>query len=178
MERQIALTLSHRDHLSHGKNREMLGYEAYHWGVMVMPKNSQGNDCETYEATDATEIDPVTWRMVNPTMDWWLRAKATVDPALSDKLIGRIIVGVVPREVSHAALKKLFEGIPLPVKNTHPQQSCVSWAVDAILALQKKGWAWAFDMNQFQDWSLSYADERLKGQGPREAVVSYLDVQE
>ncbi|KAF4505958.1 hypothetical protein G6O67_007853 [Ophiocordyceps sinensis] len=42
---------------------------AYHWGMIIMPRISQGRDCQVFEATDASEIDPVTLRLKNPAMD-------------------------------------------------------------------------------------------------------------
>ncbi|KAM5355126.1 hypothetical protein ACJ41O_001772 [Fusarium nematophilum] len=172
MTRRIAVALHHRDRFSHGNARKTFGHEAYHWAIMAMPEESQGQDCcYSFDATDTSEIDPVTFRMTNPTMDWWFRAKENVDPAVSDKLIGRIVIGELSDEVSNAELRDFFERIPLPVKNTDPQQSCVTWATDAIRALQRRGWVREFEIGQFKDWALSYADERMKGADSREPSV-------
>ncbi|KAF5021320.1 hypothetical protein F66182_6642 [Fusarium sp. NRRL 66182] len=140
---------------------------------MIMPDVSQGRDCHIFEATDASEIDAVTFRMNNPTMNWWFRSKGDIDPELSTKLIGRIVIGQIPNEISKAELQEFFEAIPLPVKNTHPQQSCVTWAANAIRALQRQGWAPDFDLPGFQDWALSYADERMRGVDSKEPKVVY-----
>ena len=118
----------------------------------------------SFDATDATELDPVTFRITNPTMDWWFRVREQVDSAAPSKLIGRIIIGKVPDGVSSTDVKEYLKMVPLPVKNTHPQQSCVTWAADAISALQKQGWAEKFDVGQFQDEALAYGDERIKGE--------------
>ncbi|RSM18746.1 hypothetical protein CDV31_002466 [Fusarium ambrosium] len=114
MTQLVALALHHRDNFSRGRSRKIFGYEAYHWGIIVMPEPSQGRDCDAYDATDASEIDPVTFRMNNPTMDWWFRVKENIDPTLSTKLIGRIVIGQVPDGVSSADLRSLFEGVDLP----------------------------------------------------------------
>lgn len=154
----------------------MFGYESYHWGIIVMPEDSRGRDCSAYDATDASEIDPVTFRLDNPTMDWWFRAKQNIDPALSTKLIGRIVIGQVPDGVLSDELQSLFEGVELPIKNRDPQQSCVTWAMNAIRALQRQGWAWAFDLDEFKDMALSYADERMKGEDSSEPSIKYYSV--
>ena len=172
MERQIAVALDHRDNLSRGQMRRHLGYEAYHWRIASMPEGTQA-ECAVFDATDASRINPVTWRMDNPNMDWWFRAEINVDPAASTKLLGFIVIGAVPAEVSSTGLKDFFRQVPLPVKNTHPQQSCVTWAVDAMLALQRKGWAWAFDIDQFKAWALEYADESLENPDSKEKRVIY-----
>ena len=143
-----------------------------------MPKDSRGADCDAYDATDASYIDPVTFRMVNPTMDWMFRDRKGVDPELSSKLIGRIVIGVVgdENETPSVDLDELFSQVPMPVKNTHPQQSCVSWVVDAILSLQKNEVVPAFDIDEFKDQALHYADQRLGGDDPRK-IVERADIQ-
>lgn len=176
MARLVAVALYHRDHFSEGNMRRVFGYEAYHWSILITPEVSQGRDCSAFDATDATEIDPVTFRMRNPTMDWWFRAMDHVDPALSSKLLGRIVIGQVPNEVSSSELRELFQRVPLPVRNQNPQQSCVTWAVNAIRALQRQGWVWEFELDQFKDWALAYADERMRGVNSREPKVTHFSV--
>ncbi|KAJ4308457.1 hypothetical protein N0V84_012092 [Fusarium piperis] len=176
MTQLVALALHHRDNFSRGRSRKMFGYEAYHWGIIIMPEDSHGRDCSAFDATDASEIDPVTFRLENPTMDWWFRVKENVDPALSTKLIGRIVIGQIPDEVSSAELRGFFEKIELPIKNRDPQQSCVTWALNAVQALQRQGWAWDFELDQFKDAALSYADERMKRENSSEPSIKYYSV--
>lgn len=120
MERLIAVSLYHRGHFSRGQNRHRFGYEAYYWGAQVMPKEGQGGSRDTHDATDSSEIDKVTWRMTNPNMDWLFRARKDVDTELSAKLLGRIVIGVVPDEISSVNLEELFRRVPL---NTNPQRA-------------------------------------------------------
>ncbi|GAB0137871.1 hypothetical protein EsDP_00006124 [Epichloe bromicola] len=79
MTQLVTIALYSRDHFSRGNARQIFGHEAYHWGIVIMPQRSQGRDCQAFEATDASDIDPVTFRMTNPTMDWWFRVKENVD---------------------------------------------------------------------------------------------------
>ncbi|KAH7262794.1 hypothetical protein BKA59DRAFT_39470 [Fusarium tricinctum] len=176
MSRLITLALYDRDNFSRGNARRTFGYEAYHWGIIIMPEGSQERDCIAFEATDASTIDPVTFRMNNPTMDWFMRRKDESDPEFGTKLLGCIIIGQVPDAISNAQLEALFGTVPLPVKNTHPQQSCVTWAIDAIRVLQKQGWASQFELNGFKDWALYYADERIKTGLSREPEIAYYRV--
>lgn len=172
--RQIAVALYHRDRFSEDHMRHVFGYEAYHWAIVVMPDQSPGRHCWTFEATDATEINPVTFRMNNPSMGWWLRDKNNADFELSSKLLGIVIVGQTPNGLSYSEMLSIMDGIPLPVKNMNPQQSCVTWVEDAIRTLQSRGWIWAFDVNQFKDWALGFADERMKKENSTQPkVVQY-----
>lgn len=171
MTQLIAVALHHRDHFSRGNARKTFGYEAYHWGIFITPETSKGRDCQTFEATDTSYIDPVTFRMTNPSMDWWFRVESNVDPALSAKLLVRIVIGHVPDGIASADVHSLLERVPLPIKNTQPQQSCVSWVVDAVRSLQRQGWVWDFDINRFKDLALSYADEKIKQPDFREPNV-------
>ncbi|KAK8912423.1 hypothetical protein VCV18_012385 [Metarhizium anisopliae] len=150
MTRLVTVALYHRDHHSEGRSRQIFGYDAYHWGIIVMPESSKDRDCNTYEATDLSEMDPITFRIKNPRMDWWYREKENINPELGSKLIGRIVFGQIP------------------------EHSCVTWTVNAILALQKKNWAGNFDIEPFKDWALAYADDRMKGlDSTQPKVVTY-----
>lgn len=120
MTRLVTVALYHRDHHSEGRSRQIFGYDAYHWGIIVMPESSKDRDCNTYEATDLSEMDPITFRIKNPRMDWWYREKENINPELGSKLIGRIVFGQIPEHVLNPELHEFFTSIPLPVKNTNP----------------------------------------------------------
>ncbi|KAJ6790084.1 hypothetical protein PWT90_02088 [Aphanocladium album] len=173
----ITLALYHRDTISRGNSRRIFSYEAYHWSLVLLPAPSSTTGTTTtttysFDATDASDIDPVTFRLRNPTMDWWLRAET--DPPANPKLIGQLVVGALPAsETDFAQLRSLFEAVPLPVKNTHPQQSCVTWAVAAIGAMQARGWVPAFDLSAFKDAALAYADARMGEDTTEPAVKDY-----
>jgi hypothetical protein len=177
MSKLIAVALYHRDHFSQGNGRRIFGHEAFHWAVMITPEVSNGQDCQCFDATDSSEVDANTFRMNNPSMDWWFRAQPSVNPVLSPaKLLGRLVIGRVPEDVSDAELQDLFRSVPLPVKNTHPQQSSVTWAVDAIRMLQSKGWvSRSFSIDRLKDAALSYADDRVTGASATQPEVKYYD---
>ncbi|KAK8148893.1 hypothetical protein G3M48_008876 [Beauveria asiatica] len=175
----VTLALYHRDSLSRGNSRRIFGYEAYHWGLLFV----SGADAAaaaaaplySFDATDASDIDPVTFRLRNPSMDWWLRAEAR--PAPNPKFLGQLIVGAVPDGDAGAGsleeLRAFFEQVPLPVKNTHPQQSCVTWAVAALGHMQTRGWVRPFDLPGFQDAALAYADARIAEDATEPAIKEY-----
>lgn len=181
MDQQIAVALYHRDHFSKGQTRKILGHGSYHWGIVIItpPSRQTSHDPSEYhsfEATDASKIDPVTWRLKNPTMDWWLRSQTNFPgdlASLNEKLLGLVVIGAAPTDVSTDEFRGVFERIPLPVKNTVPQESCVSWALDAVRAVQTEGWASDFDISQFSDWALEFADKSLDDLGSRVQIVPY-----
>ncbi|OAA63952.1 hypothetical protein ISF_04661 [Cordyceps fumosorosea ARSEF 2679] len=97
-------------------------------------------------------------------MDWFLDAKGLssprVDPLSSTQLLGQLVIGELPADVTPEAVHALFETVPLPVKKTHPQQSCVTWVLDAVERLQERGWARLFDVEKTKEDALAYADNR------------------
>ncbi|KAM0664108.1 hypothetical protein ACQRIU_007109 [Beauveria bassiana] len=162
------------DWQDNGRMRSVFGHKAYHWGVLIVPKEKRpGRVAHAFEATDASAIDPVTFRMTNPSMEWRYNARLDVDPELSQKLLGQLVVGEIPDGAAPKALDTFFEAVPLPVRNTEPQQGCVTWSINALRALQKRGWAWDFDLDVFKDDALAYADDRIKGNDATEPKLKY-----
>ena len=176
MSLNIAVGLYHRDQYSLPEKRHIYGYEAYHWSILITPPISQGQDCQEYDATDSSEVDPITLRLNNPTMDWWFRAKPDVDPQSNIKMLGRVVIGQAPAEVSRSDLGDLFQQVPLPIKNQDPQQSCVTWVTNAIISLQEKKWVQtreAIDVEEFKRWALAYANKRHDDPGSSKDVEEY-----
>ncbi|OAQ98118.1 hypothetical protein LLEC1_06629 [Akanthomyces lecanii] len=152
------------------------------WGVLVVPKQpasapdrkAPGRKAHAFEATDASEIDSATFRMTNPSMDWWYRARLHVNAELSLRFLGQLVVGEIPEgDGSPEALKLFFGKVPLPIKNTDPQQGCVTWSISAVEAMQKEDWVRAFDLEAFKDDALAYADDRIKGEKATEPKLKY-----
>lgn len=179
-KRRVAIALYHRNKLSLGESRVALGHGAYHWGVIVMPKPERRANlrpsatvvstdnqplCDAFDATDAIVMDPETGRNLNPSLDWYFRAQHGIDPFANGRLIGRVIVGKVPKHFSDSTIDSLLANIALPVKDASPRQNCVSWTLDALSSLQAAGIARTFDVDQFKTWALAYADECMANLG-------------
>ncbi|KFH45527.1 hypothetical protein ACRE_036590 [Hapsidospora chrysogenum ATCC 11550] len=173
-ERQICVALYKRIPYSFGRNRQIFGYEAYHWGILIVSNEGKDLTCESYDVSDVSELNKTTWRMDNPDMNWFFRAKKPVNPEKSSKFLGHVVIGV---DTSGMDFKSFFEQVPTPVKDSHPQQSCVTWVENAIQALQKQGLVRAFDIREFKDHALSYADGRL-GERESRKYVHYSELQE
>ena len=168
----------HREGYSTGRNRQILGYEAFHWGILVMPREGEA-EYDAYDATDRNEIDPRTFRMENPNLDWWFDAKeGIVDTSRGGRLIGRITIGVVPDGTSSCDVRKFLKEVPLPERNQTPQQSCVTWVGNAIRALHEIGWIDRFSVEIFMKGALSYGDDRMRDLESFSNVTYYKDILE
>lgn len=154
------VTLHYRDKFSLGEHRQRLGFAAYHWGLLI--KDPTGNSCNAYDATDAIDLDPVTGEDRNPERNWLFRVKDNVDMLQISRLLGMVMIGKVPNEVTDGEIQAHLDSVPLPIKNAVPEQNCVSWTRDAIQKLQAQGIAEQFDIDQFVTDALAFADECLK----------------
>ncbi|KAK2773857.1 hypothetical protein FQN52_004457 [Onygenales sp. PD_12] len=50
-------------------------YGAYHWGVLLAPKKSNGCDNTAYDVSDGVRLDSETGQDLNPERDWFFRIK-------------------------------------------------------------------------------------------------------
>lgn len=163
-KRRVMVTIHYRDELSLRDNRARLGLSAYHWGILIQPKNPKGLDSNAYDVSDGARPDPMARQDLNPSRDWHFRAKLGVSPILSGRLLGKVMVGKVPNNVTDANMEDLLRKVPLPIKNTG--QNCVTWTLATIQALQKGKLAEDFDVNEFMTKALGLADEWLQHPGP------------
>lgn len=170
-KRRVAIALYHRGRLSLGDERTRLGYEAYHWGILIMSKHGISNkklDCDAYDATDMAVNNPETRENLNPSHDWFFRSQRRIDPSGTGRMIGRIIVGKLPDgdcDSDDGIETLLRDKVPLPIKDASPPQSCVTWTLGALSVLQAAGLAWEFDVGRFQDWALAYGDQCMANLG-------------
>jgi hypothetical protein len=172
-KRQVFITLHHRDEVSLGESRQRLGHAAYHWGVLISPKVSKGRDCHVYDITNAARPDPITRVDLNRDRNWLFRAIANIDPLSSDHLLGMVMVGKVPNGTSYIDIEDLLRSIPLPKKDTVPEQNCVTWVKAAIQKLQCAKLAEQFDLNKFMNYALGYADQRMGNSGTAASTINY-----
>lgn len=129
---RVIITIHHRDELSLGDNRNQLGLSAYHWGILIQPKNPKGSDSTAYDISDAARPDPITRQDLNPNRDWHFRPKPGVNPVLSGRLLGKVMIGKVPNNLTDAGIEAILKEVPLPAKNAKPVQNCVTWILTAV----------------------------------------------
>ncbi|OJZ80909.1 hypothetical protein ASPFODRAFT_704145 [Aspergillus luchuensis CBS 106.47] len=164
-KRRVLISIHHRDESSLGDNRPRLGFSAFHWGFLIQPKHSSGDDTDAYDISDASVPDPITRLDTNPNHDWKFRVKKRVDIMGSGRLLGRIMIGKVPNNVTSTEIENVLASVPFPIKGT--EENCVSWTMDAIRALQEVKLAEAFDVDQFMVKGLELADKWLGQANPK-----------
>ncbi|KAJ5366644.1 hypothetical protein N7541_000585 [Penicillium brevicompactum] len=172
-KRQVFLSLHHRGALSLGESRQQLGYSAYHWGILISPKSSNGPDCYIFDVSNGIMTDKEGNFDLNPEGDWVFRDNSEVDPEWSGRVLGRVMIGKLPNDVPYAEIDSLLRSIPLPQKGALPEQNCVTWTRAAILKLRENNLVEQFDINRFMDDSLAFADERLKNTDSTPGKINY-----
>ncbi|KAF2789405.1 hypothetical protein K505DRAFT_253434 [Melanomma pulvis-pyrius CBS 109.77] len=160
-KRRVYVSIHHRDELSLGENRVRLGYEAFHWGILITPKSSRGPDSLAFDIFDVAVLDPISRQDTNPNRNWIFRPKTRVDSMRSGRLLGRVLIGKVPNNTTDVQIQSVLATVPVPVNGATPQQSCVTWTLAAVAALQNAGLARQFDVSQFTALANSYADRWL-----------------
>lgn len=103
----MRVTSHYRDKFSLGEHRQRLGPAAYHWGLLI--KDPAGGSCYTYDATDAIDLDPITGEDRNPERNWFLRMKEIVDVFQISRLLGIMMIGKVPAEVTDGEIRVHLE---------------------------------------------------------------------
>lgn len=171
-KRQVFVSLHHRDALSVGNNRQRLGHAAFHWGILICPKSSNRADCYAFDVSDGIVLDSVHRVNLNPEGNWLFREKQ-VDPKMSVRRLGRVMIGKVPNEVTYAEIHDLLGAILLPQKGAVPEQNCVTWTKAAICELQKNRLAEQFDLDRFMNESLAFADQRIQNTETTPASINY-----
>lgn len=63
-------------------------------------------------SSDGARPDPMTRQDINPNRDWHLRAKLGVSAILSGCLLGKVMVGRVPENVTDAEIEALIKEVP------------------------------------------------------------------
>lgn len=167
-KRRVFVSIHYRGALSLGENRQRLGYAAYHWGILILPKVYEERDCYSFDVSDAARPDPETRIDYNPNHDWIFRS----NPTVSGNLLGLIMIGKLPNETDISEIRTLLKSIPLPQKNTTPEQNCVTWAISAIQALQGNGFSEQFDINKFMESGIEFADATLADKSGTPATIA------
>jgi hypothetical protein len=171
-KRRVFVTIHHRDALSLGENRGRLGRAAYHWGIFVAPKASIGQEGHAYDVTNGVDPDPDARVDRNPNRDWFFRV-TTANLKTNGHLLGMVMIGEVPNNVSCSDIEARLKSVPLPQKGVVPEQNCVTWIMAAIQQLQQFGLAKPFDQGEFMANALKFADQRLESPDGTVDTISY-----
>lgn len=181
---RIFITLHARGKNSLGENRTRLGYSAYHWGILISPKNKATHPASAsqsptspsvlhthFDVTDSLYVDPATGEVKE---NWRFRERGSPDPVISFQILARVFVGKLdPAWGDTGGVREKFSGIGLPTKEVEGE-SCVSWTREAIDVLKRMGALQPdFDIEWVMDTALGFADESLKGKGKIGSILDY-----
>jgi hypothetical protein len=161
-KRRVFIALYEREGLSVGECRRRLGHAAYHWEIIVAPKEHSGSDCYTYGVTNR----PIQEGKVHTTEGicgrLWRFREEQVNPDASRLLVGMIMIGKIPSQVTREDIKNTVgpPAIRLPDKQLH--ENCATWIKEAIERFQEAGLSDEFDVQRFMDDALAFADHYTK----------------
>ena len=78
-----------------------------------------------------------------------------------------------PKTATQGQITALLHHIPVP-EHGDGEESCVTWTHDAITELQRYGLAESFDVEEFMEHALAYADQQIRYPGEN-MVINYTD---
>jgi uncharacterized protein DUF6914 len=164
-KRRIFISMYFRDEFSIGQYRN-----SYHWGILIRPKYPSGHDTHAFDITNGVRLDGKTMTDLNPNRDWYFRLNEHVNPANNTHILGGIMVGKVPHEVTISQIEDILRPVPLPVKGAVPQETCATWVKAAIRALQEAELVEKFDVDGFMAHAQDFANKRMAKGGPPEYI--------
>lgn len=92
-EDRVCIGVFHRNALSLGEaNRQHFGFAIYNWAVLIRPKNIKRLGCSTFfDTTNGPRYDSQN-NDLNPDMDWWYRARGSVNPLATGHFLGAVVI--------------------------------------------------------------------------------------
>ncbi|KAL5336547.1 hypothetical protein BJX70DRAFT_372279 [Aspergillus crustosus] len=166
---RVSITLHPRGKNSLGENRQRLGFSAFHWGILVSPKNPISGIHTHFDVTDSLNFDHETEEAKE---DWRFRERTDAEPDLAFQILGKVIVGKVTPAVLQELRGRLRE-LPLP-ENGVKRGGCVSWTRSGIEVLKEMRVLEAsFNVDVFMEAALAFADDSLRGGTGLGCVLDY-----
>ncbi|EFE33887.1 uncharacterized protein ARB_07351 [Trichophyton benhamiae CBS 112371] len=74
-------------------------------------------------------------------------------------MLGRMMIGKLPKGITAHDVDTLLQRVALPRENATPVENCVTWIRAAIQALQEKQWVENFDIDKLMDHTLDESDK-------------------
>ena len=176
---RVCIELFHRDQYSLGEeNRQKYGWATYHWAILVRPKViRRESKCTSYDVTDAAVMteDGTGYRPADGT--WRFRSRVPVYPLTSSSFLVAIDIGKLPKNVTSAQVRAVLERTTVPRSGQDPEQNCVSWTRDAILDLQRVGFAaGALSVEDIMTVGMQRADIVMRDGAPEKPEDRFIDV--
>ena len=176
---RVCIELFHRDQYSLGEeNRQKYGWATYHWAILVRPKVvRRESKCTSYDVTDAAVMteDGTGYRPADGT--WRFRSRVPVYPLTSSSFLVAIDIGKLPKNVTNVQVRAVLERTTVPRSGQDPEQNCVSWTRDAILDLQRVGFAdGALSVEDIMTVGMQRADIVMRDGAPEKPEDRFIDV--
>lgn len=176
---RVCIELFHRDQYSLGEeNRQKYGWATYHWAILVRPKVvRRESKCTSYDVTDAAVMteDGTGYQPADGT--WRFRSRVPVYPLTSSSFLVAIDIGKLPKNVTSAQVRAVLERTTVPRSGQDPEQNCVSWTRDAILDLQRVGFAdGALSVEDIMTVGMQRADIVMRDGAPEKPEDRFIDV--
>ncbi|TKA23698.1 hypothetical protein B0A50_06534 [Salinomyces thailandicus] len=177
---RICIETFHRNELSIGEaNRQALKNDAYHWAVLVRPKDIDSlATCTSFDVTNGSRQIPASSgrnEETNPDGDWWFRRRHPVNPLATGQFLTAVVIGKLPENVLIKDVESVLESVPLPRKNYTPKESCSTWTVLAIIALQQAGYADQLDVDGIMRAAVLESNEVMKHGPPKSKKKRFID---
>lgn len=77
----------------------------------------------------------------------------------SGRLIGRVMIGKIPPQVTESQIENILDGVALP--NKELEERCRHWVWRALYVLQANSVIAHFDIEKLRIWLLGYANQCL-----------------
>ena len=133
--------------------------------------------CTSYDVTDAAVMteDGTGYRPADGT--WRFRSRVPVYPLTSSSFLVAIDIGKLPKNVTSAQVRAVLERTTVPRSGQDPEQNCVSWTRDAILDLQRVGFAaGALSVEDIMTVGMQRADIVMRDGAPEKPEDRFIDV--
>ncbi|CEL04640.1 hypothetical protein ASPCAL05768 [Aspergillus calidoustus] len=172
---RISITLHPRGKNSLGENRRRLHYAAYHWGILISPKNFKSNDGEHthFDVTDSLFVHAATGEASD---DWRFRERTSRDPDVEFQILVKVLVGKLDTQsVTVKEVERRLREVYLPRNGGDMGKNCVSWTKEAVGVLVKMGVLGGFDVQKVMDEALEFADCCLREQKGLGNVVDHIE---
>lgn len=165
---RVFLEAFHRDEKSLGDdNRLQLGQAIYHWAILIRPKDYDENtERRSFDVTDAVRLDGLG-NNLNPDFNWWFRDREPINPLKTTHFLGAVMIGKLPGNAGVEDVRNVLVRVPLPEKGQTPEQNCVTWSRQAILALQQTGYAESIDVDEIMNAAMTLARVTMKSGRPK-----------
>lgn len=152
-------------------------YRRYHWAILIRPKDTKKlAQSASFDITDGVRQAPDRNQDLNPTRDWWFRVKTGANPLLTGRFLVAVCIGKLPKGVTMDEIENLLSEVPLPRKDTNPEQRCSYWTAMAVMKLQKAGFVVDKDVKAIMNAVLKAGDHVFKNGAPSNAEDRFPDI--